>query len=186
MKSISINSSPKRIFLALLILLLIVVGLFKIMSIGPFHKSSPKVVSGASFNTKGEKKTSDSSVNSVHSNSSGTVPSDKTIGTTATLYSPTGGFVSNHRPNLGGYPAPNTISSTCSTTPGATCKIVFTKDRVSKELSAQTTDGNGSVYWNWKLQSVGLTEGIWKIKAVATLGDQTKESQDSIDLVVAQ
>lgn len=98
---------------------------------------------------------------------------------------PIGSFVSNHYPNLSGSPRPNSIASTCTTTPGASCKIVFTMGSVVKELTGKSTDQNGNTEWNWTLQSIGITEGTWKIKAIATNGNLSSSSSDSIDMVVS-
>lgn len=98
---------------------------------------------------------------------------------------PIGSFVSNHYPNLSGSPRPNSIASTCTTTPGASCKIVFTMGSVVKELASKSTDQNGNTEWNWTLQSIGITEGTWKIKAIATNGNLSSNSSDSIDMVVS-
>lgn len=105
--------------------------------------------------------------------------------TPTALVIPTGNFVSNHHPNLSGSPAPNLIASSCTTTPGATCQIFFTKDGATKSLPAEITDAGGSAFWNWKLQDYGLGQGTWSIRAVATLGSQTQSASDSQDLVVA-
>jgi hypothetical protein len=100
---------------------------------------------------------------------------------------PTGQFVSNHQPNLSGSPTPNTETSTCTTTPGAECKITFTKGTVVKSLPAQNTDENGNTIWsNWNLQSVGLTAGSWQVAAVAFNGSKTASATDATTLVVAQ
>lgn len=102
------------------------------------------------------------------------------------LYTPRGPFVSDHRPNLSSHPAPNRENSVCSTTSGATCQIVFTKDGVTKKLPSQMTDAGGATYWNgWKLQDVGLTAGGWKITAVAKLGSQTVTADDALPLTVS-
>lgn len=106
--------------------------------------------------------------------------------TNATLIAPTGTFVSNHHPNLGGQPAPNKMSSNCTTTPGASCQISFTLGSTTKSLPSKTTDAEGSAYWeNWTLQSIGLTQGNWAVKATATLGDKTSSATDGQELVVA-
>jgi hypothetical protein len=102
------------------------------------------------------------------------------------LLPPSGTFVSNHEPNLSGSPTPNQLQSTCSTTPGVTCQIFFTKDGVTKSLPAQKTDSGGATYWTWKLQTIGLTEGSWKVTAKSTNGDQTVTSDDAVPLEVRQ
>src|SRR5690606_17218727 len=135
---------------------------------------------------KGEpKKQSGSSDDSSQSDSgSGGSSGPKTMAASANLITPFGNFVSNHRPNLSGSPAPNTLSSVCNTTPGASCTISFTKDGTTKSLPAQTADANGATYWNWKLQDIGLTTGTWKVQANASLNGQTKSASDALDLVV--
>lgn len=102
----------------------------------------------------------------------------------ATLLAPSGNFVSNHTPNLAGKPSPNLIQSTCVTTPGASCTIIFTKNGVTKMLPIQTTDLEGAAYWEWKLQDYGITEGEWTVQAKATLGSQTQTTNDSLMMKV--
>lgn len=99
---------------------------------------------------------------------------------------PSGTFVSNHRPNLSGSPAPNTITSTCTTTPGAKCTIEFKNGDIVKSLPSKTADANGNVDWSWKLQDIGLTEGVWTIVAIARIGTNTAEASDALSLVVGQ
>jgi hypothetical protein len=147
-----------------------------------FRKKAPAVTSAKSFNSKGEPKTNSSTEST---NTPGTV-SDKTTGSTLPLLTPSGDFVSNHHPNLSGSPAPNTMTSVCNTTPGASCKIIFTKGGATKSLPDQTADPNGFTNWDWKLQDIGLTEGTWKVQAIASLNGQTKSAADAMDLVVAQ
>ncbi|MEO6513738.1 MAG: hypothetical protein ABIO22_03665 [Candidatus Saccharimonadales bacterium] len=156
-----------------------------------FHKPSAvlKVNSktptegGATVNSQKGEKTSNTSTDTTQP---GDTKSNTGSAVTLALIAPTGDFVSNHHPNLSGSPAPNTISSVCTTTPGASCTISFTKDGVTKSLPTQTTDRAGSAYWNWKLQDINLTAGSWNITAAATLSGQTKVASDPMDIVVAQ
>ena len=97
---------------------------------------------------------------------------------------PIGIFVSNHFPNLSGSPAPNTLSSTCSTTVGVQCYIEFKNGSITKSLESKQTDTNGNVTWNWKLQDVGLTAGSWTVTAVAKNGSLTASSTDPMKLEV--
>ena len=137
----------------------------------------------AGQDTKGEPVTSQAT-------SGGSGTNNKTGGDTSsantTLIAPQGDFVSNHHPNLGGSPAPNTEQSVCNTTPGATCQIIFTKDGITQTLPSQTADSGGAAYWSWKLQDLNLTEGTWKVSAKATLGSQTKTADDALQLEVAR
>lgn len=160
-----------------------------------FHKPKVSAHETASQNTKGE--TGDSSTTTPSTSSQSTSDTGSTQSTTptsptgtqqkeggstsATLLMPSGTFVSNHRANLS-----STESSVCTTTPGASCKIVFTNGSLTKELPTQATDAGGSTYWDWKLQDIGLTAGSWHVQAVATLNGQTKTADDATSLVVSQ
>jgi len=104
----------------------------------------------------------------------------------APLLPPSGNFVSNHHPNLSGKPAPNTLSSVCSSTPGASCVISFTQGGSTKSLPAKTIDQGGSTYWDWKLQDIGLTAGTWHIKATATNTEGSKSSTDAMPLEIGE
>jgi len=119
-----------------------------------------------------------------------TYPSDnKTPGstnpqtpTTEQPLTPTGNFVSAHH-NI---PQNASLASSCVTSAGATCEIVFTKDGVTKSLPTQKTDSGGGTYWqSWKPQDIGLTPGSWHITARATLGNQTSSADDAQTLDIA-
>jgi hypothetical protein len=97
---------------------------------------------------------------------------------------PYGSFVSNHRPNIGGNPAPSKELSTCTTSVGATCYIEFKNDGVVTKLPAQTADVSGSTSWSGDINDAGFAEGTWKITAIATLNGKTSSTSDTIDLVV--
>lgn len=158
------------------------------------HRESRQIQQSGSAYTKGEsaeitetdsQKTSqttspntDDTQNDKGSNGSGANQTN--------LSDPTGNFVSNHRPNLSGSPAPNTVTSVCTTTPGATCTIQFVQSDKTLKLEQRTTDKGGSAYWDWKIQDIGLTSGVWKVTAVATLGAQTKTTTDAVDMVVSE
>ncbi len=129
------------------------------------------------------------------SNSSGPVNSSTsttntaetpTVDTSVTPTAPSGTFVSNHHPNLSATGAAGVITSTCSTTPGASCLIQFTSGGKTVSLPSQKADSNGNTYWTWTLQQVGATSGTWKISAVAVNGTKTSTTNDSLDLVVSQ
>ncbi len=192
--------SRKTIFVSLGITLLVVVSIITVLELTNttfiFHnKYIPPLSAGQS--TKGESK-------SLTTTSPSTRPSDTTGAASSTNnpegpknYNPalavggqfpavpSGDFVSNHRPSVSGSPAPNTMSSVCKTSPGATCAITFTKGDTTKSLMAQTTDSEGATYWDWKINTVGLTAGTWKIQAVATFNDKTITATDAIDLEVS-
>jgi hypothetical protein len=97
------------------------------------------------------------------------------------LLDPTGNFVSAHK----NVPKSASLSSVCNTTSGAECKIVFTNGSTSKSLDPQTTDSNGSSFWNsWSPEDIGLTSGSWQVQAVATLNGQSKTSTDAMKLEI--
>ena len=96
------------------------------------------------------------------------------------LKTPYGDFVSNHMPGQNG--SGTAESSTCITTPGATCYIKLTKGSETKLLETRTTDNSGTAYWSWDANS--LSSGNWTVSAVASLNGETKSAQDAKLLVV--
>lgn len=145
-----------------------------------FYKKQPIT---ANSNTKSN---SSSAVVKTPPNNQKSPVASSSNSTTVNLITPTGDFVSDHHPNLSGSPAPNSMTSVCNTTPGATCAITFTNNGVTKSLPTVTTDAGGAVYWNWTLQNIGLTVGSWQITAIASLDGQTKTASDALQLVVSQ
>ncbi len=138
-------------------------------------------------NTKGgNTPTSTSGTSNTQTNNQTTPQQDTKTETptssSATLVAPSGNFVNSH--HVAANSAPNTQQSTCVTTPGATCEIIFTSGSVTKSLGVQTTDPGGAAYWTWSPQSAGLTVGTWKITAKAVLGNQTKTAVDANNLEV--
>jgi hypothetical protein len=127
---------------------------------------------------------------SAPSTATGSVDGSTTTGSqtvsAAALTAPSGDFVSDHHPNLSGSPAPNSMTSVCSTTPGATCQISFMQGNTIVSLSKKVADAGGGAYWKYTLQSIGLTSGSWTIIATATLDGQIKSASDVMDLVVSQ
>jgi len=148
------------------------------------HTTSQKGETASSGNSSGSPTTTPN--NPATNSENGKDSSPSSVSPTTPPATPSGTFISNHHPNLSGSPAPNKIQSTCITTPGAKCTIVFTKGTVSKSLDSQVADADGAVYWEWILQDKGLTEGVWKVTAVATLNNQTASTDDPINLEVKQ
>jgi hypothetical protein len=105
-----------------------------------------------------------------------------TQGTTAALVSPSGNFVSNHKPGQNG--APNSETSVCDTTPGASCYIQFTNNDTTKKLDAQTASADGVAIWYWNVKDAGFSAGSWKVSAVATFNGQTQTSNDVVTLEI--
>lgn len=157
-----------------------------------YYGRQPQQPTTASPYTKGESSSDNTANSGDGSNSSALTPgstqpgddkSDRGDSVDAILTSPTGEFVSNHRPGNNGSPLSEV--SVCNTTPGATCQIVFTKGSTVKTLSSELVDRGGAAYWNnWTPSSVGLTKGQWQVTAVATLNGQTKRATDTTPLEV--
>lgn len=198
-KSPQLKSSNSRSYKWVLLGILVIIAAFVVvvLDVRTHKKNSvvnkPNTVVSAGQATKGQP--TNSSNTSPSTTPPGGSSSDNTknpgnpnsTSPNTPLTAPQGNFVSNHHPNLGGTPTPNTETSVCNTTVGASCEIIFTKAGVTKSLPAQTTDAGGATYWNgWKLQDIGLTEGTWQVSAKAILGNQIKTTQDVIPFEVSQ
>lgn len=131
--------------------------------------------SGKSIESKG----SSASTPSTESVANQTIP-------VSALITPYGTFVSNHYPSLSGSSAPSQEESTCTTTPGASCYIQFTKNDAVKKLATQITDDTGMTSWTWDVKKSGFTIGDWKITAVASSGNNSKSRQDTILLSISR
>jgi hypothetical protein len=172
-------------YVVLLVLLILVILSFLYLTDRlPFAHQPPIEQPTNNSYTKGEP--SGSSQQSGSSSSSNNQDSKGNDGSNATFIAPTGDFVSNHHPSLSNNPSGSGyLTSTCSTTPGATCQITFTKDGVTKSLAVEVTDAGGAAYWNnWQPSDIGLTQGSWTITAVAKLGSQTLTANDALQLEV--
>ncbi len=90
------------------------------------------------------------------------------------LLEPSGNFVSSHEVEMN-----SLVASSCETTSGAKCAINFTKDGVTKSLSTQGTDSEGTTFWEWTPKQIGLTPGEWVIEAEASLGTEVKTAKDA-------
>jgi len=141
------------------------------------QQPSNSSTSSSSSSTSSTTNSSGPSTNSSETNT--TPPVDASV----TPATPAGVFVSNHHRNLSGA---NSITSTCSTTPGASCTIRFTQGAVTKSLPSQIAGADGNMSWTWTLQEVGLTTGEWSVTAVATNGTKTSSADDALKLVVAE
>lgn len=103
---------------------------------------------------------------------------------TQELIPPSGTFVSNHRPNLDGSPAPSKVQSVCNTSPGAACYIEFKGPGGIKKLPTRTAGDDGSTIWTWDIKVAGFSEGAWTVTAVASLNGRTKNTTDPIKFEV--
>jgi len=187
------RSTKKSLLLALTALLIVIaaVGAWWYFS----HQGKQSIVETPK-NTQEQKTAADaqnsnqpsttepSTTGTTSSKDTSTPATAPTLDTSVKPAAPDGTFVSNHRPNLGGSPAPNTESSVCHTTPGAQCTITFTNGSTTKSLATQAVDSSGNTTWNWNLAGVGLTVGEWTVTAKATNGSQVATTEDPLKLVI--
>lgn len=188
------HSQNKRllgIILATLLVIFIVTTLELLNVTHIFHKQA--IPTTASQATKGEPTSSangskgglNGSQSAAPASQPGDQKSDSGGAATVNILAPTGNFVSNHTPGQNG--SPTEEASVCNTTPGASCQIIFTKDGITKSLSAQITDRGGATYWNnWTPKGIGLSVGEWKIEAIASLNGKTQSAVDAKKLVVSE
>lgn len=92
---------------------------------------------------------------------------------------PYGSFVSSHSARFN-----DAEASVCTTSVGAKCQILFSKDGISKILTEKTTDADGAAYWSWMPQDLGLTAGSWQITATASQNGKTASATDARNLVI--
>lgn len=79
------------------------------------------------------------------------------------------------------------MGSTCNTTPGATCQVIFVNGNITKNLSPETADAGGAIYWAWRPKDIGLIPGTWHMSLKAILGGQTRTtSNDPLTLEITQ
>ena len=182
---LAINKHNKKNSIVVIIMLVICVSL----GIAYFitHQKSPSIKiqdgSNAVSNPKVPGSTSNQSI-SGSSNNGGVIDKQRTNSTTPTITpsttpkAPLGTFVSNHTPGQ------NTQSevSTCTTTPGAGCQIIFTNQGLVKTVPIQIADSDGNTQWNWTPQDISLSTGVWQVSANAKNGALISTSNDATPL----
>jgi len=153
-----------------------------------FHAEKPKAIATTgSPDTKGSGMMTTppppaQSGGSTGGSGSSKQPTPSPAPSSATLTAPWGTFANVYSARLD-----DQMQSTCNTTPGATCQLIFTNGSLTKSLDAENTDSGGAVYWAWKPSEVGLTPGTWHLTFKAVLGSQTKTtSNDPLTLTVSQ
>jgi hypothetical protein len=180
---------PKKTLFAASFIVLVILGVGALEVTGTTHffhkKLNPETTKttttgGASaFNDKGE--TALPTTPSDSSNTSAGAKTDGNNGAATVLLAPTGTFVSAHK-NVG-MDVP--LTSVCNTTPGAICQITMTSGISSHSLEGRTADSNGAVYWDrWTPRGIGLTPGVWDVKAKASLNGQSKTTDDALTLEI--
>ncbi len=119
----------------------------------------------------------------VASSKEGSSSAVQTSDSSAAPDTPSGAFVSNESVTLSG--DRSRINSLCTTTAGAKCTIQFTKDGVTKSLPDTVANSTGHVVWSWTTTDIGLTPGIWKITAIASLNNKTTAANYPLNLEVS-
>jgi hypothetical protein len=143
-----------------------------------FNQPAAKAPSTGGQYTKGVlKSTAASPTNSeTQATDSNPQPGDdkhQVVASEGALIAPSGTFANVYQAS-----ASDQMGSTCNTSPGAICKISFTMGSTVKSLPEQTADRGGAAYWAWKPRDIGLTSGEWHITATATLGTQSKTTNN--------
>jgi hypothetical protein len=178
-----IVSSKRNLFLSLIVIVLLAGGIVIFLGNKPSRPTSGqiKTIDSPSIVNPADK-------NTLTGNNPNQASPDKSSsagvqrGTSGDLSAPSGIFISNHRPGQNG--SGLVEASQCITTPAAKCYIKFTQKDVVKTLPTRTVDSEGSVFWEWNIKEAGLTNGSWTVTAVASLGNQTKSTTDSLTLEV--
>lgn len=172
------SKSPRKLTWTVAILLLVLAGIITILELTNttyiFHKKSTPHT--ASEYTKGTSDGDDAS--KPHSNDTAGDSKDS-AGDSKDLVEPTGNFVSSHHAT-----STSNLSSTCNSTPGATCKITFSKEGVTKALQTKTLDDGGAAYWSWQPGDIDLSPGVWSVKATVRLGDKSESTTDALSLEI--
>ena len=151
----------------------------------PFWRHTPAAHTTGSTYTKGEPASTSTdkatgSPSGSTTNGKSTPSADNTQSSNQPLTAPWGTFANTYTAASN-----DQMQSTCNTTPGASCEIIFTNGVITKTLGAQTADAGGAVYWAWTPRQIGLTPGTWHLTAKAVLGSQTKTvSNDPLTLEI--
>lgn len=178
------SRSNHRALITVLVLIVLLVG--AVVLIKYTHKS-PVATSSLTTSDTSSPTTSPTTTASTSSSggTSGTGSSTSASSTTAPLpVSPNGSFVSSYQVGVD-----QEEQSTCNTTVGATCTIVFTSGDVTKSLTPTVVttsdsakdDNSGASFasWTWQPSTIGLTPGSWTVTATATLNGQSLSTKSN-------
>ena len=176
------RGTNKKRWLYILVSLIIIAAIGFWIHERPSNKKIATIPSSTSLGSPANIPSSSQSGNSATSSPPANSTAQTPTTSQATLIAPWGNFVSNHHPGEDGSPTSET--STCNTTPGATCYIRFTNGSQIRKLGAKIAGGNGAVIWNWDVKSAGFSSGSWQITAIATLNGKVKSAADSLQLVI--
>lgn len=183
------RSGNKRLYVALLIVLILVIGGIGLWQHHRHATTASKTPAPQPVTAKDGSKPTNQKSSSTATNTSDSQSRESSATAAASQPAtppthPSGSFVSNHKPGQNG--SPQEEGSVCNTSPGVTCTISFTKDGVTKSLPVKTTDSAGAAYWNsWTPASIGLTAGNWTVTATAGSGQQAVSTQDPVVLEIS-
>ncbi|HUD07746.1 MAG TPA: hypothetical protein VMQ52_01570 [Candidatus Saccharimonadales bacterium] len=204
MKNRKKEHTSRRIYILLIAVAVVVLAgglIYHCTRSKPAVTATVKQAETTKSNTSVPSKTSTSSVptlpyqapvvNPINTVPGGVTPSVSSV----TLAAPEGTFVSNH--GNGDNPAVTSTTqevSTCTTTPGASCQIIFSQGSVSDTSAVEQTSAEnskagvpaGTVSWSWTPAVYNLTPGEWQITATATLNGQSESTQDPTQLLISQ
>jgi len=179
-------NKPLVIGLATFVVIILLVILEVTNTTQLFHKEKIPVVIPTHTNTASSTDSSKADSPTPSEPNTSTPSSNNTVlPTNRQLVAPSGNFISNHYPVKDG--SPTLEASICNTTSGADCFIKFTNTDtgVSTQLPIHVTGADGSTSWYWDVrQDAHLTSGVWRVEAIATLGSQTKSTNDSLNLTI--
>ncbi len=162
------------IVLSLAFLVVIALAVVLLHNNSTDKSKSQAATTNTSVSAKGEQSTPASNSDKSPNSSAGTATTSGEAPKT-----PYGSFVSSHSAGFN-----DSEASICTTSVGAKCQIVFSKDGVNKTLAEKTTDNDGVAYWSWKPQDLGLTAGSWQITATASQNGKTVSANDTRNLVI--
>lgn len=186
---------PVPIAIGVVLLLVIIVGILELTNTTYFFHDKEAISSTIPADSPDSTPSSDDSTDSASDTPAPSAASpttsantSKTPGTTPNSgppQTPTGNFVSNHQPSLGNKDGGSSaLESLCVTSPGATCKIIFTRNGVTKTLEEKSVGSDGFVLWTWDVNQAGFVEGSWEITAISTLNGVTSTSKDPLNMEV--
>jgi cytoskeletal protein RodZ len=182
------NSKWKYLLLALL-LAVAVITVLELLNVTNFldkkgqNSSNTSVEPNVSSDKEVESSNNDGSSAQSPSPSSYKKPDNAPAASIKLIAPSNSSFISAHNLSYSANKSTN-LSSVCKTSPGATCYIAFTKNGIIKSLRKEKTDAEGAAYWKWTLAELGITQGTWQVKAVASYNSQTKTAYDAMDLKV--
>lgn len=154
------------------------------VAVGKVASPVTKGVKGGTSDKAGNKQdVSDGSPATAPSSSTTQPGADKQAASSGPVLAPTGTFANVYK-NVG---TNDNMQSTCNTSAGAYCEIIFTSGGTTKQLPKKLVDDSGAAFWSWTPSSIGLSKGNWHITARASSGTDSKVTDNgSLELEITQ